>query len=150
MTGLWGIIVYSKWCITLETNPLSVENNYWGESFVPQSDLYPFDLLSFEPIWEIGTALNDLFDPMEELYHTAQYNMEIGNYLLSYDQFQNVAENADDQSQYKKPAMQMLITLADFTNQHYSELQQYYQNDPSYHYNIEIEKLAEYLQIIAA
>ncbi|MFA4958394.1 MAG: T9SS type A sorting domain-containing protein [Candidatus Cloacimonas sp.] len=127
------------------TNPLSVENNYWGESFVPQSDLYPFDLLSFEPIWEIGTALNDLFDPMEELYHTAQYNMEIGNYLLSYDQFQNVAENADDQSQYKKPAMQMLITLADFTNQPYSELQQYYQNEPSYHYNIEIEKLAEYL-----
>jgi len=127
------------------TNQLSIEDNYWGDTFDPQTDLYPYELLSFEPIWEIGTTIEELFDPIDELYHTAMYNMEIGNYLLSYDQFAIVAESADDESPYKKPAMEILITLADLIDQPYSELQQYYLNEPSYHYNNSIEQLAAYL-----
>jgi tetratricopeptide (TPR) repeat protein len=127
------------------TNRLDIEDNYWGDSFDPQTELYPYEMLSFEPIWEIGTTIEELFDPIEELYHTAMHNMEIGNYLLSHDQFMIIAESADDESPYKKPALEILITLADLINQPYSELQQYYQNEPSLHYSIEIAKLADYL-----
>jgi tetratricopeptide (TPR) repeat protein len=124
-----------------------IGDNYWGEPFDPNTAFYPLEYLNFEPVWFVGYDLSEYYNTVEELFLLANYNLEIGNYLLSYDQFMQVIEmeTDDEDKKYKEYAAEMLLSVAELVEQPYSALQQYYLNEPRLHINTEISRLADYL-----
>ncbi len=120
--------------------------NYWGPNFDPHTDLFPDGYLHFDPIWKLHEEVLEKFDAVEELYNSAKHNYEIGNYLMSYNQFKQVIEIAGpEHKDLAKASAEMLIGLAKLIQEPYSQLQQYYINEPHLHYDLEFTRLADYL-----
>ncbi|MCD4829524.1 MAG: T9SS type A sorting domain-containing protein [Candidatus Cloacimonetes bacterium] len=122
----------------------TVRNNYWSENFDAETHLYPYEYLSHTPVWEPGDSVNTGYNPALELLIAAEYNMDLTNFLLAETQLEQVIEDYPGSNEAARAA-QLLLTICTVTQSDYTELQQYYLNEPNLHFDNEVEALADYL-----
>ena len=124
--------------------PVDISNNNWGEDFNPELDLYPYDLYIYLPIWDPGNPRDPGNDPSKSLYLTGKQYEESEDFFsagLIYKQVISYYPESD----YTLISAKELFALEEKSEQDYSELKAYFENEPNMQYNDNITKLSEFL-----
>jgi len=122
--------------------PLNVTNNYWGNNFTPQTDLYPYQDYSYFPIWQLNSGGSGTDD--ELLYKDAHNEIEQGNFSLAKSYYKELTSNFPN-SIYAQAAMRELFSIEEEVTNDYSDLKYYYLSDTSVAGNSKLAKLAGFL-----
>ncbi|MDD3051820.1 MAG: T9SS type A sorting domain-containing protein, partial [Candidatus Cloacimonetes bacterium] len=131
-------------CVHHVDRILNCSGNFWGEQFRPERDLYPYQFMAYDPVWEPGDSVLIDYNPALELYTSAKYNVQIGNYYLAKLQFKQIIAEYS-RTEFAFHAAKALITIEKSIMGNFTELQAYYQSEPNLHYDDRISKLSDYL-----
>ncbi|MDR2928437.1 MAG: C25 family cysteine peptidase [Cytophagaceae bacterium] len=100
----------------------NVNFNYWGNSFKPQDDLYPYQSFICDSIWTKSTSLPD---EAETLYHAGLSNITDEDYDAAETQFMELIDDYP-QSPFATAAMHELFALSQLTGNSFAALLNYY------------------------
>ncbi|MCF8299274.1 MAG: T9SS type A sorting domain-containing protein, partial [Saprospiraceae bacterium] len=125
-------------------SPIYIDNNYWGTSFYSKTDISPYDLFIYLPIWDPeGRGMTE-YGSDEEMYISAQElidNESYGDAELAFMEIISVYP----ESKFAKIAAKKLLPLRVKSDQNFTELKQYYETEPNMQYDEEMTDLSDYL-----
>ena len=109
-----------------------------------ETHFYPRGELKYIPLWDLDEAGEVFKGPDQILYELALYNFEHEYFSLAELHYKNLISNYPG-SDYVKLAANDLLALNNYLENHYHELQDYYQTEPNLYFDEEITKLSDYL-----
>ncbi|MCD4747332.1 MAG: hypothetical protein K8R58_13620 [Bacteroidales bacterium] len=122
---------------------LDVSDNYWGNNFDPETDLYPASYYNYLPIWELNSGAGS--NGAEEMYNSAQDKIAQEDYSGAKADFQQIIFDYPT-SKYAQAAMRELFSLEEFENNDYVALKSYYNSNSNIQSNPEFIGLTFQLQ----
>jgi hypothetical protein len=122
---------------------LDVSDNFWGENFNPELDLYPVGYYNYLPIWELNNGSGGT-DYVEAMYNSAQDKITMEDYAGAKADFQQIISDYPN-SKYSQAALRELFTLEEFESNDYQVLQSYFNSNTNIQNNPALDKLADYL-----
>ena len=122
---------------------LDVRNNYWGENFEPEDDLYPFSFYTYLPIWELNSGSGGN-DDAESMYNSAQVKIIQEDYAGAKADFQQIITDYPT-SKFAQASLRELYSLEEYATDDYTSLKTYYNTEAVIQNNPDLAKLAEYL-----
>jgi tetratricopeptide (TPR) repeat protein len=102
--------------------------NCWGADFDPEEDLFPYEALIWDPVWQCGGKSGS---PMptsgqdETLYQTGLTYFAEEDYINAEATFKNLVE-IYPQSRFAKAVLHELFALEHFTNYDFATLHHYF------------------------
>lgn len=125
-------------------NMLDVRDNYWGNNFNPNVDLYPFDKYVYLPVWELQETNEE--EEVETLYNSAHQKITLEDYIGAKADFQQII-NEYPYSQFSLASMRELFVLEESGSNNYTGLISYFNSDTTIQNHPELKKLSDYLVI---
>lgn len=121
---------------------LDVRYNFWGTNFDPQTDLCPWELYSWNPVWNLQfqnlPAEND-----ELLFTQAGTFADSGQYVqanATYEQLVNQYPNSD----YAVAALKEMYIIENLSTENFTSLKNYYASIANQNPNTQICKTANF------
>lgn len=127
-------------------NGYDIRNNYWGENFLPEDDLFPTNAYLYLPVWEPLWGSKKSSEVDKALFYSAKQAIADSNYSEAKTKFKELIENYPG-SKYQKAAIKEILQLTDLYDQDYSGLKMYLDTVPSLWENEEIIGITEYIMI---
>ncbi len=124
--------------------PINISNNNWGTSFNPNTDLSPFELFEYLPIWDPGVPENPDVSADEELYLTAKQSIKSSDYSNA-EQTLKLIITIYPASKFARIAAKELFDLKVKSDHDFAGLKLYYATETNMHYDEEMTKLSDYL-----
>ncbi|MDR2083814.1 MAG: C25 family cysteine peptidase [Bacteroidales bacterium] len=106
-------------------NAQDINNNYWGENFDREEDLYPFKSFSCDLIWEPGKSSSSEPDLAAILYEAGLAYFAIEDYGNAGASFKELIEGYPE-SRFAVAALHELFALEQLTNKDYNNLYDYF------------------------
>ena len=123
-----------------------IKNNYWGENFSPEDDLYPANAYFYEPVWEPSWGGQKSTEEAKVLFYAAKQDIIDSSYAEAKAKFKQIIENYPE-SKYQKAAVKEILQVTDLYDQDYMGLQIYLDTVPALWGNDEIIGITEYIMI---
>jgi len=124
---------------------LDVSNNYWGNNFIPENDLYPYLAYIYLPLWDLGEGGLKSIQDDESLFYQAQQDLADSNYASAKGKFKQIITEYPE-SNYLKPSVKELVALEEIYNNNFASLKAYLTSMPNLHSNDDINKFSEYFE----
>ncbi len=121
---------------------LDVRNNYWGNSFEPEIDLYPYEYYLYEPQWYLNGGGGS--DDAEGKYNDAQDKIAAEDYTGAKADLQEIVTDYPT-SKYAQAVLRELFSLEELATDDYTALKSYYDTEANIQNNPDLVKLADYL-----
>jgi hypothetical protein len=126
-----------------ESNTLDVRYNNWGESFSPETALYPAEFYIYEPIWYFNNETPETRDG-ELLFKSAQSEISQQNYSVAKNNLKQVVSQYSE-ADFAQTSLKELLVLEDISDNDYTNLINYFQTETNIQSNEDLLKLSEYL-----
>lgn len=123
-------------------NRADVRDNYWGNNFNPNVDLYPFDKYVYLPVWELQES--NFEEEVEILYNSAHQKISQEDYIGAKSDFQQII-NDYPLTQFSLASMRELFVLEEYSTNNYNGLIDYFNGDTTIQNQPELKKLSDYL-----
>ena len=123
-------------------NRADVRDNYWGNNFNPNVDLYPLDKYVYLPVWELQES--NFEEEVEILYNSAHQRIFQEDYTGAKSDFQQII-NEYPHSQFSLASMRELFVLEEYSTNNYNGLIDYFNDDTTIQNQPELKKLSDYL-----
>ncbi|MCF8356940.1 MAG: FG-GAP-like repeat-containing protein [Melioribacteraceae bacterium] len=124
--------------------PINISNNNWGTSFNPNTDLSPFELFEYLPMWDPGVPRNPDTSEDETMYLTAKQSIDNADYSIAEQTLKQLI-TIYPASKFAGIAAKELFDLKVKSDQDFAGLKFYYETESNMHFNEEMTKLSEYL-----
>ncbi len=118
-----------------------ISDNYWGNSFDPDDNLYPDSCFIYEPYWEFGC---DKSGTVETQYDSAVAYVKNGEYQLAENKFRDIILNHPG-SKYAKASVKELFSLQELYDRDYAGLKAFYDTAAVLQDSTAIGRLADWL-----
>ncbi|MCD4664533.1 MAG: FG-GAP-like repeat-containing protein, partial [Bacteroidales bacterium] len=124
---------------------LDVRWNYWGENFIPENDLYPYQAYIYLPTWPLGGGGQKSILSDETLFQQAKQDIIDSNYVDAKTKFKQIIAEYPE-SFYLKPSVKELAALEEIYNFDFTSLKVYLDSMLNLHSNDDINKFTDYFE----
>jgi tetratricopeptide (TPR) repeat protein len=118
------LLYFSQTLSPDSTTIYNVSNNYWGNNFNNQQDIFPYIYFNYLPVW-IPENPSKSENIVEGMYYDAINLIKNNDYSSAYEEFKAIIAQYPENS-YALSSMKMILFLEELCAGDYSQLREYY------------------------